>query len=226
MTYTEENYVKAIYYLSSQSATEVTTSAIANLTGCKAPTVTDMLQKLAEKGLLTYRKYRGVALTTEGRLSAVMVIRKHRLWEVFLVEKLGFSWDEVSEVAEQLEHIRNEKLTDSLESYLGFPTEDPHGDPIPDRNGNISFIHKRLLSEMAAGTTVICVGVRDSSPAFLQYLDKLQISLGAIIELVGIEQYDMSFSLLVAGVEIAVSNKMAQNLFVKEYVNLSGIVSR
>jgi DtxR family Mn-dependent transcriptional regulator len=162
-----------------------------------------------------YKKYQGVALTDEGRFTALMIVRKHRLWEVFLLEKLDFSWDEVHDVAEQLEHIKSEKLIDKLEEFLDFPTEDPHGDPIPDRNGKIAKVDKKLLSEMTVGKKVICVGVKDSSSAFLQYLDKQQIALGSAIEVISKEDFDMSLTLKLSDKLVTVSNKIAANLFVK-----------
>ncbi len=216
MTYSEENYLKVIYHLSINSPNGVTTNSIASAMESKPSSVTDMVQKLAEKNLVAYKKYQGVMLTEEGKHSALMIIRKHRLWEVFLVEKLDFSWDEVHDVAEQLEHIKSEKLTDKLEAFLDFPTEDPHGDPIPDRNGKIKKIDKHLLSEIAVGKKVICVGVKDSSSAFLQYLDKQQIALGSAIEVTGKEHFDLSLTLNVKGREVTVSNKIAGNLFVKQ----------
>ncbi|MGQ3086289.1 metal-dependent transcriptional regulator, partial [Flavobacterium sp.] len=181
MTYSEENYLKVIYHLSTTSGKGISTNAIANVMESKPSSVTDMVQKLADKELVNYKKYQGVELTDKGRFTALMIVRKHRLWEVFLVEKLNFSWDEVHDVAEQLEHIKSEKLTDKLDEFLDFPTEDPHGDPIPDRNGKIAKVDKKLLSEMVVGKKVICVGVKDSSPPFLQYLDKQQIALGSSI---------------------------------------------
>ena len=146
MTHSEENYLKTIYHLNNLSDGEVSTNAIAEMIETKASSVTDMLKKLAEKDLVNYKKYQGVSLTEKGRLSAKMIVRKHRLWEVFLVEKLDFSWDEVHDIAEQLEHIKSEKLVNKLDDFLGNPTEDPHGDPIPDANGNIIKIEKMLLS--------------------------------------------------------------------------------
>ena len=132
MTFSEENYLKAIYHLTNQTNSEVSTNAIAEMMETKASSVTDMLKKLAEKDLVIYKKYQGVSLTENGKLSAKMIVRKHRLWEVFLVEKLDFAWDEVHEIAEQLEHIKSEELINKLDDFLGNPTEDPHGDPIPD----------------------------------------------------------------------------------------------
>ena len=217
MTYSEENYLKVIYHLSiASSGKGITTNSIANVMESKPSSVTDMVQKLAEKDLVIYKKYQGVSLTEKGRLHAVMIVRKHRLWEVFLVEKLGFSWDEVHDVAEQLEHIKSEKLTDKLDEFLDFPTEDPHGDPIPDRHGKIAKVEKQLLSETDLNKKVICVGVKDSSSAFLQYLDKQQIALGSSIKVLGKEDFDLSLTLEVEGKPVTVSNKIAANLFVKQ----------
>lgn len=215
MTYSEENYLKTIYHLSQGALNGITTNAIAGAMDSKPSSVTDMVQKLAEKNLVAYKKYQGVSLTDEGRHMALMIIRKHRLWEVFLVEKLNFSWDEVHDVAEQLEHIKSEKLTDKLDEFLDFPKEDPHGDPIPDHNGKMAKVEKQLLSETAPGKKVICVGVKDSSSAFLQYLDKQQIALGTTIETVGKEHFDQSLNIRINGREFSVSNKIAGNLFVK-----------
>ncbi|KGO91389.1 metal-dependent transcriptional regulator [Flavobacterium subsaxonicum] len=215
MTYSEENYLKVIYHLSLNHSKGVNTNSIANVMESKPSSVTDMVQKLAEKELVIYKKYQGVSLTEKGKFTALMIVRKHRMWEVFLVETLDFSWDEVHDVAEQLEHIKSEKLINKLEEFLGFPTEDPHGDPIPDRNGKIAKIDKKLLSEINAGKKVICVGVKDSSPPFLQYLDKQQIALGSTIEVVSKEDFDLSLTLRVDDKDVTVSNKIASNLFVK-----------
>ena len=215
MTYSEENYLKVIYHLSHNANKGISTNAIANVMESKPSSVTDMLQKLADKQLVEYIKYQGVTLTEKGMFMALMIVRKHRLWEVFLVDKLDFSWDEVHDVAEQLEHIKSEKLTNKLDEFLGFPTEDPHGDPIPDKDGRIASIDKKLLSEIGISKKVICVGVKDSSPPFLQYLDKQQIALGSSIEVIAKEDFDHSLSLRVDGKEVAVSNKIASNLFVK-----------
>lgn len=215
MTYSEENYLKVIYHLSLSQGKGVTTNAIAGVMESKPSSVTDMVQKLAEKDLVLYKRYQGVSLTEKGRFTALMIVRKHRLWEVFLVEKLEFSWDEVHDVAEQLEHIKSEKLINKLEEFLDFPTADPHGDPIPDRLGKIAKVDKKLLSELPVGKRVICVGVKDSSSAFLQYLDKQQIALGSAIEVISKEDFDMSLTLRLDNKEVTVSNKIAANLFVK-----------
>lgn len=215
MTYSEENYIKVIYHLSLVSPKGINTNAIAGMIESKASSVTDMVKKLAEKELVDYQKYQGVTLTAKGLQAAKMIVRKHRLWEVFLVEKLAFSWDEVHDVAEELEHIHSEKLINRLEEFLGFPKEDPHGDPIPDRNGQIVKVEKQLLSDIPLQTKVVCLGVKDSSPSFLQYLDKHQISLGSIIEVINKEPFDLSLTVLIDQKKFLISNKIANNLFVK-----------
>jgi len=215
MTFSEENYLKAIYHLSTFDEAEVSTNAIAEMMDTKASSVTDMLKKLAEKELVYYKKYQGASLTEKGRLMAKMIVRKHRLWEVFLVEKLDFTWDEVHDVAEQLEHIRSEKLIDKLDDFLGHPTEDPHGDPIPDGNGQMVKVDKVLLSDLKENQTGICVGVKDTSAEFLQYLDRQGIALGSKIKIVAIEPFDLSVIIKIDEKQVIVSDKTATNLYVK-----------
>ena len=189
MTFSEENYLKTIYHLTTISDAEVSTNAIAEMMETKASSVTDMLKKLADKDLVNYIKYQGVSLTNKGKLTAKMIVRKHRLWEVFLVEKLNFPWDEVHDIAEQLEHIKSEQLINKLDDFLGNPTEDPHGDPIPNAKGQIIAIEKQLLSELSENQIGICVGVKDSSSEFLKYLDKQGIALGSRIEIIEKETF-------------------------------------
>jgi DtxR family Mn-dependent transcriptional regulator len=215
MTFSEENYLKTIYHLTTVSEAEISTNAIAEMMETKASSVTDMLKKLAEKDLVNYKKYQGVSLTNKGKLTAKMIVRKHRLWEVFLVEKLDFSWDEVHDIAEQLEHIKSEKLINKLDDFLGNPTEDPHGDPIPNAKGQIIAIEKKLLSELSENQTVICIGVKDSSSEFLKYLNKQEIALGSKIEIIEKETFDLSLIIKVDAKELTISNKIAGNLFVK-----------
>jgi DtxR family Mn-dependent transcriptional regulator len=215
MTFSEENYLKTIYHLTTLSNSEVSTNAIAEMMETKASSVTDMLKKLAEKDLVNYKKYQGVSLTDKGNLSAKMIVRKHRLWEVFLVDTLDFSWDEVHDIAEQLEHIKSEKLINKLDDFLGNPTEDPHGDPIPNAQGQIVKIEKQLLSELVENQNGICVGVKDTSSEFLKYLDKQGIALGSKIEIIGKESFDLSLRIKVDDKELSISNKIASNLFVK-----------
>ncbi len=215
MTVSEENYIKVIYHLSLVSPKGVNTNAIARMLDTKASSVTDMLKKFSEKTLVSYQKYQGVTLTKKGLHTAKMIVRKHRLWEVFLVDKLNFSWDEVHEIAEELEHIKSEKLVFKLDEYLGFPSLDPHGDPIPNANGEINNIDKLLLSEAVFNQDYICVGVKNSSVEFLQYLDKKNIFLGAPIKVISSEKFDHSFTINLNSETISISNKIAENLYIK-----------
>jgi DtxR family Mn-dependent transcriptional regulator len=215
MTFSEENYLKTIYHITAASGVEVSTNAIAEKMETKASSVTDMLKKLAEKELIVYKKYQGVLLTEKGKLSAKMIVRKHRLWEVFLVDKLQFSWDEVHDIAEQLEHIKSEKLINKLDNFLGNPTEDPHGDPIPDANGKISKVEKLVLAELNENQTGICIGVKDSSTQFLKYLDKNKITLGSKITVLAKEEFDLSLRIKVEENAVTISNIIANNLYVK-----------
>lgn len=215
MTSSEENYIKVIYHLSSSTPKGVNTNAIAIVLNTKASSVTDMVKKLSEKNLVSHQKYYGVTLTQTGLREAKMIVRKHRLWEVFLVEKLGFSWDEVHDIAEELEHIKSEKLTNKLDAFLGFPNTDPHGDPIPDQKGEIRKINKSLLSEVAHQKLFLCVGVKDSSVEFLQYLNKQKITLGSHIKVLEKESFDNSIVIELDGKELTISNKIATNLYVQ-----------
>ncbi len=217
MTYSEENYLKAVYHLEKQYKEGVPTNALAEEMETKASSATDMVKRLAGKALVYYKPYQGAILTDSGRNHALKVIRKHRLWEYFLVEKLDFNWDEVHEVAEQLEHIKSEKLTNSLEAFLEFPKMDPHGDLIPDREGKLPVFDKVLLSDCQIGDSGTFVGVEDSSKTFLQYLDKQKIGLGDQIEILGRERFDDSFAIKVNGADKMISEKTAVNL----YLNLS-----
>lgn len=215
MTISEENYIKVIYHLSLVSPKGVNTNAIAGMLETKASSVTDMLKKLSEKELVSYQKHQGVTLTEKGFLSAKMIVRKHRLWEVFLVDKLNFSWDEVHEIAEELEHIKSEVLINKLDEFLDFPSFDPHGDPIPNANGEIKKINKLLLSEASLNKEYQCVGVKDSSSEFLQYLDKQKIALGSKITVKEKESFDDTLFIEIDSRELTISNKIANNLYVK-----------
>jgi DtxR family Mn-dependent transcriptional regulator len=214
MTTSEENYVKVIYHLSHAAPKGVNTNAIAGMLETKASSVTDMLKKLAEKDIVSYLKYQGVTLTDKGFHLAKMIVRKHRLWEVFLVEKLYFSWDEVHDIAEELEHIKSESLINKLDSFLGFPDFDPHGDPIPNANGEIKKMSKLLLSEVELNKEYRCIGVKDSSSDFLKYLDKQKIALGSTFVVKEKESFDDTLLVEVNSKEITISNKIATNLYV------------
>ncbi|EDM45455.1 Mn-dependent transcriptional regulator [unidentified eubacterium SCB49] len=214
-TKAEENYIKTIYHLQSQITGEVSTNTIADAMETKPSSVTDMVQKLADKKILSYRKYKGAILTEQGRKVAAGVIRKHRLWEVFLVDKLNFHWDEVHEIAEQLEHIQSDELIKRLDSFLGTPGFDPHGDPIPDENGNFMKTEKKLLSKLKKGQRGVCVGVKETSPEFLQFLDKKNISIGTKIHVLGKEFFDGSMVIQVGKDQSFISKKIAENLFMQ-----------
>ncbi len=211
----EENYLKAIYHLEQETKGEVSTNAIAERMATKPSSVTDMMRKLADKKLLSYKRYKGVLLTSEGRKTAANVIRKHRLWEVFLVEKLDFHWDEVHEIAEQLEHVQSEKLIAKLDQFLGNPDFDPHGDPIPDQHGNVKRTEKKLLSELDKKQRGVCVGVKESSSDFLQYLDKKKITIGTKVTVLGKEFFDGSMVIQVGRDQFFISKKIAENLYVQ-----------
>jgi DtxR family Mn-dependent transcriptional regulator len=215
-TLSEENYLKAIYHLESDSKKGISTNAIAKSLETKASSVTDMVKKLSEKEVVLYVKYQGVTLTEFGKKNAANIVRKHRLWEVFLVEKLNFSWDEVHDVAEQLEHIKSPKLINQLDALLGFPTHDPHGDPIPDKEGNVNTVDKILLSTFKKDESGVCVGVNDSSSEFLRFLDKKKITLGKKITVLEKEDFDDSLSIEVDGEKLSISKKIANNLYIKK----------
>ncbi len=212
----EENYIKAIYHLEAISNKGISTNAIAKKLVTKASSVSDMIKKLSEKELVIYKKYQGVKLTSFGKKIAANIVRKHRLWEVFLVDKLNFSWDEVHEVAEQLEHIKSPKLINQLDALLGFPTHDPHGDPIPDKDGNLNVIDKILLSSLLKTESGVCVGVDDSSSEFLQFLDKKGITLGKKIKVLEKEDYDDSLTITIENQKLSISNKIANNIYIKK----------
>lgn len=215
MTLSEEDYVKAIYHLGKSGVITVSTNAIAEQMDTKPSSVTDMIRKLSDKGIVHYKRYKGVSLTEIGTKTALALVRKHRLWEVFLVDKLGFSWDEVHDVAEQLEHIKSEKLIDQLDKHLGFPEVDPHGDPIPSKNGEFKKSVKKLLNEIPVGTSGVCVGVKDSSPPFLKFLDKNKIALGDTIQVLEKEEFDGSLHIRVRGNDIRISHQIGSNLYLK-----------
>lgn len=212
-TFTEENYLKAIYHLSLQSES-VSTNQIAASLNTKAASVTDMLKKLADKELINYAKYQGVTLTPAGEKIAISIIRKHRLWEYFLVEKLNFKWDEVHDVAEELEHISSRELIDRLDNFMGNPKYDPHGDPIPDSNGLFKTHELKSISSLTVNANGIVLGVRDHSSSFLQYLEKMQLTIGKKIKVAEINDYDHSVILQVEDKRIHISREVANNLLI------------
>lgn len=215
MNQSEENYLKALYLTAQQSEDGTSgTNALAARLAVKPGSVSEMLKRLREKNLVAYEKYGRINLTEEGQRKAVEIVRKHRLWETFLCEKLKFSWDEVHDIAEDLEHIGNEKLTERLEAFLNFPTNDPHGDPIPDKAGRLQPQTHNLLSTIAIGRKAEVVGVRDSSAEFLRYSDSVGIKIGSRVEVLERATYDGQVSAKVDGNKVQVSQKFAENILV------------
>ncbi|MRT94321.1 metal-dependent transcriptional regulator [Ancylomarina sp. 16SWW S1-10-2] len=216
LTKSEENYIKEIYALEQKHKADVNTNLLAEKIETKASSVTDMLKKLAKKELLIYQKYKGVKLNSKGEKIALSVIRKHRLWETFLVEKLDFSWDEVHKVAEQLEHIRSEKLTNKLDVYLNFPKVDPHGNPIPDVNGKLIIIDAVCLDQFEIEEEGIFIEVKDESENFLKYLTKNNIVIGAKIKVLEKEEFDNSFKIEIDRKQFNISENVIKNLYLKK----------
>lgn len=216
-SYTEENYLKAIFKLSERTKANITTNAIAERLNTKAASVTDMLKKLNKKELIKYKRYNGVVLTSEGKAIAILIIRKHRLWEYFLVNKLNFKWDQVHEIAEQLEHIKSKVLIDKLDTFLGKPKYDPHGDPIPTNNGQIRDSHKITADNLNEKNIAIIVGVKDHSNSFLQYLDKLNLTINKKIKVLNKIEYDNSMLIILDGkAKLTISKKVSENLYVEK----------
>jgi len=213
-SFTEENYLKAIYHLSKDENGTVSTNALSGSLSTKAASVTDMLKKLADKELINYEKYQGVTLTSAGKQKAIHIIRKHRLWEVFLVDKLNFKWDEVHDLAEQLEHIHSEKLINQLEEFLDFPETDPHGDPIPDKNGVLKSQELIPISKMNTGELGKISGVREHSKDFLQYLEKTGLILGENIKIIDKINFDGAVIIAFANKEQTISRDVAKNLLI------------
>ena len=214
-TLTEENYLKAIYRLSLNGDNKITPTAIAEEISVNAASVVDMIKKLTEKELIIYDKVKGVKLTDRGSKTALTIIRNHRLWEVFLIEKLGYSWDVVHEIAEQLEHIKHPELADRLDKFLEYPDYDPHGDPIPKSNGEMPNLVKTLLSEIEVGKTCRVAAVKDTSSIFLQYLLELTVSIGTKIKVLDKIAFDGSMSIEIGKeMKTIVSKKFAENLLV------------
>ena len=213
-TKSEEDYLKCLYHLR-QGKKNVSTNEIANYLSMKPSSVSDMLKKLAEKKLVYYLKYKGSSLTKKGELIALSVIRKHRLWETFLVNKLGFSWSKVHNIAEQLEHVNSEELIDKLDHFLAYPQIDPHGDPIPQKNGTIAELNQKLLSELKHGEEGIITGIKKGTPSLLNFLDMKNIKLGDQIQLISILEFDQSAEVIIHEKAINLSEKICSNLLIE-----------
>ena len=210
----EEDYLKALYHLE-MDFDAVSTNSIADYLVMKPSSVTDMLKKLAEKKFINYQKYKGTSLTRKGKLIALSIIRKHRLWETFLVEKLGFGWDQVHIIAEQLEHIKSEELIENLDNFLGNPKYDPHGDPIPNKDGEIEKMNQKLLVELKASQKGIITGVKKGTASLLNYLDKEKIKLGDSIKVIEILEFDGTYIVEINKRKLTFSEKICQNLLLE-----------
>lgn len=213
-TKSEEDYLKCLYHLQ-QGNKSVSTNEIANYLSMKPSSVSDMLKKLAEKKCVDYLKYKGSSLTKKGELIALSVIRKHRLWETFLVNKLGFSWSNVHNIAEQLEHVNSEELIDKLDHFLAYPKIDPHGDPIPQKNGTIAELNQKLLSELEDGEKGVITGIKKGTPSLLNFLDQKKIKLGDQIQLISIIEFDQSAEVIIHKKNISLSEKICNNLLIE-----------
>ncbi len=211
----EENYLKSIYALEEKLHKNISTNMIAEKMHTKASSVTDMLKKLAVKQLVTYKKYKGVQLTEAGKEVALKVVRKHRLWEYFLVKKLNYNWDEVHEIAEQLEHIKSKTLINNLESFLRYPKFDPHGDPIPDKDGKLMLTKTVNLLKLKVGQKGVLDSLKDSSDVFLKYLNKKNLALRDRIKVIDIEPFDNSIHIETRTHQLVISKKVAENLNIK-----------
>ncbi len=215
LSYTEENYLKCIFKIGSENEIqEAGTNALAEYLSVKPASVNEMAKKLKEKKLVDYEKYGKIKLTKSGNEHAIDIIRKHRLWETFLYEKLEFRWDEVHEIAEELEHINSKKLIDRLDRFLNFPEYDPHGDPIPNEKGVLKKQSKKTLSQIEVGETCKMVAVKDNSSSFLQYVLELGLGLNNKIKIVSREEFDHQTTIEINGDVKIVSLKFTENIFV------------
>lgn len=214
-SFTEENYLKAMFNLSEKSG-EITVNDLSKSLNIKMPTVNSMVKRLTTKGYINYQSYKPITLTDEGRTTALQIIRKHRLTEMFLVEKMGFGWEEVHEVAEQIEHIHSPKFFAKMDEMLDFPTVDPHGSPIPDKLGNIQLKNYNPLSNYEKGDAVKLVAVTHSNEEFLKFLNSKNLQLDIIIEVLYKEEFDQTMTVKFNNQEITLSEKVTEKLLVEK----------
>lgn len=214
-TLTEENYLKALYHLSEKNH-QVSVGDLSKFLSIKMPSVNSMIRKFEKKKWVEYESYKPLQLTSEGRKLAALIVRKHRLTEMFLVEKMGFGWEEVHEIAEQIEHIQSEAFFQKIDQLLGYPKTDPHGSPIPDKNGEILSFDYRKLSECEAGEKVKFCALSESSSSFLNYLNKKNISLGVEIEILSKEDFDQSLTVRYEDHTETLSEKVSEKLLVEK----------
>lgn len=213
-SYCEENYLKTIYHLQLQTD-KVSTNAVARALHTKPASVTDMMKKLHAKKLLHYKPYHGFSLSAEGKKTALYVVRRHRLWESFLAEKLAFGWDEVHEIAEELEHVHNKKLIDKLDAFLGHPQFDPHGDPIPDDKGKLSPVAEISLHQLPVRKAAVVCRIRNQSAQMLQLLQHINIQIGSRLEVQQTFPYDQSLEVLIKRKKHTISAQLANNIMMQ-----------
>lgn len=214
---TEENYLKAIFAIIENNKRTASTNEIAEKMQTKAPTVTDMIKRLGQKELINYQPYQGVKFSPVGLKHALLLVRKHRIWETFLVNKLGFGWSEVHDIAEELEHVKSIDLINRLDEFLGFPKNDPHGDPIPDREGRLEFHQEITIANMELNQMGLVVGLKDTSPDFLNYLVKSGLTLGTSVGIKDINDFDQSIDIFIGGTAMqTVSHEVAKNIYIKK----------
>jgi len=214
---TEENYLKAIYKIAERENKAASTNTIAKYIGTAPASVTDMLKRLASKQLINYERYRGVTLTILGGREATQLIRRHRLWEVFLASKLRFSWESVHDIAEELEHIKSDELVNRLDGFLDYPKFDPHGDPIPNAQGKFTIRNQLPLIDLLPGNKAMLLGVREHETSFLKYLNELNIRLGTEFTIKSLNHFDRSMNVLIDHTrETLLSEKVSQILLVKK----------
>ena len=219
LSLTEENYIKTIFQIRITPQSNVSTNSLAHSLQTKPATVSDMIKRLSHKKLIFYEKYKGVTLSAAGSRQALKIIRRHRLWEVFLVTHLNFKWDQVHEIAEQLEHIKSSELINRLDDFLGNPTIDPHGDPIPDENGQFQLGPSKLLSEMTSQENGIIIGVKNENSLLLRHLDKLKIHLGLHIEVIEVNDFDQSMQVKLANSSsLFLSEKIASQILIAKKI--------
>jgi DtxR family Mn-dependent transcriptional regulator len=218
LSFSEENYLKAIWHLSEDGRKSVGTNELAARLGTAPASITDMVKKLSSKKLVRYEPYQGVKITDKGSSGALLVIRKHRLWETFLVQKLGFQWDEVHEVAEQLEHIRSDELINKLDDFLGRPAFDPHGHFIPDRNGRFQQVNRSPLSSLDTDVLAVVGSIRNGTPELLQYLSRIGIHIGVTIKITERRTFDGSLEIEVNRKNpVVISREVSQNIFITDH---------
>jgi DtxR family Mn-dependent transcriptional regulator len=212
--HSEENYLKTLYKLESKHIKKVNNIALSKALELNPATVLEMVRKLSEKNLVEVLTDKTIQLTEKGRKKALLIVRRHRIWEVFLVEKLNYKWNEVHDLAEQLEHINSDDLIKRLEAFLSFPSADPHGDPIPDEHGRIKKIKTKPLTEAPLKKKLTIIALGNSSDEFLKYLDKLGLTIGDKIEVTEVEVFDNSITVVHKKSSITLSNEAAHNLLV------------